>query len=224
MHYHELANTMRAHAEAATNRIPRPNMATISSYNASTHAVKVTIQGVGDNDFEETGWIPLGAAGVGNGFGVLSAPNIGDMVMVAFTDGSNSAPKIIGRFFSNVNVPPTVPAGETWIVHKSGSYLKFLTSGVVQLVTQSDLTATVGGNMTANVTGTASIISAISAAITAPLITLGASGQSLVSFVTSAMVAFFNTHTHTSTGSGSPTSVPNQTMGASQLTSTVKGG
>lgn len=133
MHYHELANTIRSHAEAAAGRIAKPIMATISSYNASTHSVKVTIQGVGDSDFPESGWMPLGAAGVGNGFGVLSAPNIGDMVMIGFTDGSNSAPKIIGRFFSNVNVPPKVPAGETWIVHKSGPLMKFHNDGSVEI-------------------------------------------------------------------------------------------
>jgi uncharacterized protein involved in type VI secretion and phage assembly len=142
MSYHELANTMRAHAEAAAGRLPKSRMAQISSYNASTHSVKVTFQGVGDSDFTETGWIPLGAAGVGNGFGVLCAPNIGDMVMVSFSDGSNAAPKIIGRFFSNVNVPPAVPAGETWVVHKSGSLLKFHNDGTVEMKAASTITYT----------------------------------------------------------------------------------
>jgi uncharacterized protein involved in type VI secretion and phage assembly len=130
---------MRDHAEAAAGRVPKPRMATISSYNAATHAVKVTFQGVGDNDVIETGWLPLGAVGVGNGFGVLSAPNIGDMVMIGFTDGSNAAPKITGRFFSNVNVPPTVPAGETWVVHKSGSLLKFHNDGTVEMKAASTI-------------------------------------------------------------------------------------
>jgi phage baseplate assembly protein gpV len=224
MNYHELANAMRGHAEAAAGRLPKPRMATVSSYNPSTHSVKVTFQGVGDSDVIETGWLPLGAVGVGNGFGVLTAPNIGDMVMIAFTDGSNAAPKVVGRFFSNVNVPPAVPAGETWIVHKSGSSLKFKTSGAVELVTASDLNATVGGALNANVTGAASVTSSASAAITAPTITLGSSGQTLLQFVTSAFMALFNGHTHTSAASGSPTSTPNQTMSASHMTSTVKGG
>jgi phage baseplate assembly protein gpV len=222
MNYHELANTMRSHAEAAAGRIPKPRMAQISSYNASTHSVKVTFQGVGDSDFTETGWIPLGAVGVGNGFGVLTAPNIGDMVMVSFSDGSNAAPKIVGRFFSNVNVPPAVPAGETWIVHKAGSSLKFGNDGTVKLVTASDLSATVGGSMSANVTGAASVTSASSASITAPAITLGASGQSLLQFVTSAFMSLFNGHTHNETGS--VTQAPNQQMGSGHMTSTVKGG
>jgi phage baseplate assembly protein V len=142
MNYHELTNNVRSHAEAAAGRIPKPRMAQISSYNASTHSVKVTFQGVGDSDFTETGWIPLGAVAVGNGFGVLTAPNIGDMVMVSFSDGSNAAPKIVGRFFSNVNVPPAVPAGETWIVHKSGSLLKFHNDGSVELKAAAGATYT----------------------------------------------------------------------------------
>lgn len=222
MEYHELANAMRTHAEAAAGRLPKSRMATISSYNAATHSVKVTFQGVGDSDLTETSWLPLGAVGVGNGFGVLSAPNIGDMVMVAFTDGSHAAPKIVGRFFSNVNVPPAVPAGETWIVHKSGSGLKFRNNGNVELVTNANLSATVGGAMTANVTGAASVTSAQSAAITAPAITLGSSGQSLLQFITSAFQALFNGHTHNETGS--VTQAPNQQMSASHMTSTVKGG
>jgi phage baseplate assembly protein V len=133
MNYHELANAMRGHADAAAGRVPKPRMATVSSYNPSTHSVKVTFQGVGDSDVIETGWLPLGAVGVGNGFGVMTAPNIGDMVMIAFTDGSNAAPKVVGRFFSNVNVPPAVPAGETWIVHKSGSFMKFHADGSIEV-------------------------------------------------------------------------------------------
>ena len=142
MNYHELANAMRAHAEAAAGRIPKPRMATVSSYNPSTHSVKVTFQGVGDSDVIETGWLPLGAVGVGNGFGVLTAPNIGDMVMIGFTDGSNAAPKVIGRFFSNVNVPPAVPAGDTWVVHKSGSAMKFNGDGTITVTAASTITYT----------------------------------------------------------------------------------
>lgn len=69
-------------------------------------------------------------------------------------------------------------------------------------------------------TQTATVNASTSAAVTAPSISLGASGQSLLSFVTSAFTALFNGHTHASSGAG----VPNQQMGSSQLTSTVKGG
>lgn len=67
---------------------------------------------------------------------------------------------------------------------------------------------------------TANVNASTSAAVTAPAITLGASGQSLLSFVTSAFMSLFNSHTHASNGSGAP----NQQMSAAHITSTVKGG
>jgi hypothetical protein len=96
---------------------------------------------------------------------------------------------------------------------------------------QSDTNITVGGNALINAASgnvtvqaqAASVVAATSAAITAPQITLGASGQTLLQFVTSAFVSLFNGHTHTSETPGTPTSAPNQAMGAAQLTSTVSG-
>lgn len=73
-------------------------------------------------------------------------------------------------------------------------------------------------------TAPVNVTSTASARVTAPSISLGATGQSLLSFVTSAFQALFNQHTHTSAGAGSPTSTPNQTMGSSHMTTTVKGG
>jgi hypothetical protein len=55
--------------------------------------------------------------------------------------------------------------------------------------------------------------------VTAPSILLGATGQTLLSFVTSAFVSLFNGHVHAASGSG----VPTVAMSATQLSSTVKG-
>jgi phage gp45-like len=64
------------------------------------------------------------------------------MVEVSFSRFSIAAPKIVGRFFSNVNVPPSIPAGETWVVHKSGSLLKFHNDGTVEIKAASTITYT----------------------------------------------------------------------------------
>ncbi len=69
---------------------------------------------------------------------------------------------------------------------------------------------------------TATVTAAAAASVTAPAISLGASGQELLSFVTSAFEELFNSHTHP-TPSGQ-SSAPSQAMGASHMTSTVKGG
>jgi phage baseplate assembly protein V len=125
-----LANAMRQQAALSSLDVSKPRTGTITSYDPNKHAVKVTIQPEG---VDAAGWIPLGAVGVGNGFGVLCAPNIGDMVMVEFAEGNSRAPRIVGRFFSTVDVPPSVPSGETWIVHQSGSFLKFHNDGSIEV-------------------------------------------------------------------------------------------
>jgi len=133
----QLTNNMRQQAELSARSVAKPRTGIITSYDPTKHAVKVTLQPEGE---EVAGWVPLGAVGVGNGFGVLSAPNLGDMVQVTFSEGDIKAPRITGRFFSNVNMPPAVPAGETWIVHASGSILKFHNDGTVELTAASTIT------------------------------------------------------------------------------------
>lgn len=82
-----------------------------------------------------------------------------------------------------------------------------------------EATATTSATVTAP---QAFVVASVLAKVTAPAIQLGASGQSLLSFVTSAFQNLFNTHTHP-TPSGQ-SSAPSQSMGASHMTSTVKGG
>lgn len=69
---------------------------------------------------------------------------------------------------------------------------------------------------------TAEVIATASAGVTAPVINLGASGQTLREFITSAFQALFNSHTHPIPGGNS--SPPNQQLGSSHMTTTVKGG
>lgn len=102
---------------------------TISGYDPGSHCVKVTIQ----PDGYDTGWIQLSALGVGNGWGVMTGPQIGDEVSVTFDGGDPQLGKVTGRYFNDDRPPPPVPAGETWIVHQSGSLLKFNTDGTVTL-------------------------------------------------------------------------------------------
>lgn len=121
-----LTNALRLHqGDGSTG----PRSGTISSYDDGSHMVKVQIQPEGF----ETGWIQLNALGVGNGWGVLSGPQVGDEVTVSFDNGDPNLGRITGRHFSDSAPPPAVPSGETWIVHKSGSLLKFHNDGTVTL-------------------------------------------------------------------------------------------
>lgn len=226
------ANSIRQQALMANSHLSWPMLATISSYDASNHAVKVIIEPTDPGEQStESNWMPLGAIGIGNGWGVAVGPQIGDQVMAVFEHGDFSSGTIVARVFSVAQQPPAVPSGEIWALHSTGSFVKLVTSGDVDVNTAGNLNATVAGNMTANVTGNssttatnASVTASGTATVTAPAIKLGASGQTLYQFVTSLFMALFNEHQHTSESPGTPTSVPIQQMTSAQLTSTVTGG
>lgn len=148
MSHVRLANAIRQQARMSTNDYALPRLATISSYDASNHAVKVILQPVDPELGEqESNWMPLGAIGIGNGWGVAVGPQINDQVMVVYENGDFSSGTIVARVFSVQQQAIPVPSGEIWMVHQSTSALKFLANG--------DVTLHVAGNYTETVTGTA---------------------------------------------------------------------
>jgi uncharacterized protein involved in type VI secretion and phage assembly len=118
-------NAMRREAATTGQENAGTRLGTISGYDASNYLAKVLLQ----PDGVETGWLPIAAIGVGNGWGIQVAPNVGDMVEVEFQDGGIDAGLITGRFFNNSARANAVPTGEVWLVHKSGSFIKMLSSG-----------------------------------------------------------------------------------------------
>lgn len=122
----QLTNALRLHQSDGSTG---PRKGTITSYDPGNHSVKVLIQ----PDGFETGWIQLDALAVGNGWGLLSGPQIGDEVSVSFDMGDPNLGSITGRHFNDTAPPPAVPSGETWLVHRSGSLLKFHNDGTVEI-------------------------------------------------------------------------------------------
>lgn len=183
-----------------------PRTGKITGYDPVNGVVKVAIQPEG----RETNWINLDCPGVGNGWGVQIGPQIGDEVTVSFESGDPNLGKVTARHTNSLNLPMPVPSGEIWMVHQSGSLLKFHNDGTVEMV----------ANTTLNVTAqTANVTASISANVTAPAINLRASGQTLLKFVTETFMALFNNHTHISGGAG----IPASPMTADHMTTTVKG-
>lgn len=218
--FKQLANAIRQQVMLVLNDTALPRHATISSYDPNKHAVKVIVQPVDPDIGEvESNWMPLGAIGIGNGWGVAVGPAIGDQVKVVFEGGDFSSGTIVARIFSTIQVPPVIPTGEIWAVHETGTSLKLVTNGDVDVNGTGNVNITVtNGNVNVNAVE-ANVTATTSANVTAPAINLGASGQTMLSFVTSAFLSLFNNHTHASSGAGAP----NTPMTQSQLTSTVKG-
>lgn len=98
-------------------------------------------------------------------------------------------------------------------------YIQFNSAGIT---VHSPVKVTVSAQDVQVNAQTAEVVATTSASVTAPEIKLGASGQTLREFITSAFQALFNVHTHpTPSGTSSP---PNQQIDNSHMTTTVKGG
>jgi hypothetical protein len=167
----DLLNAQKAAAQQATQGRAATRHGTVTSYDPNAYAVKVTLQ----PDNVVTGWIPLKSAWVGAGWGLFYPPTIGDAVEVDFQEDDGGVGSVGLRFFNDTDRPLPCPSGEFWLVHKTGSLLKFHNDGSVELVTNQDLNATVGrhanltvaqtvvanvsGNVTATVTGSTKITS-----------------------------------------------------------------
>ncbi len=121
----------------------------VDSYDPNTHAAKVRFQP--ENTL--SGWIPIGAAATGNNFGVHFAPNIEDQVMVHFLEGEHEAGVIGMRLYSDQDRPLPVPAGEMWIVHKTGSGLTLKGDGSTNITAHGLMQTTVGDGATSDITG-----------------------------------------------------------------------
>lgn len=168
----------RVLAGRATTRI-----GLIDSYDPTSHAAKVLFQ----PDGTLSGWIPVGTAMAGNGYGIAFAPNLGDQVLVHFLEGDHGSGVIGMRLYSDADLPLPVPAGEMWAIHSTGSGWKFHNDGSGEIITEQGLTATVGGALTANITGAADLTigGALSAnvsgnaEVTAPEVTVNSSNINL---------------------------------------------
>lgn len=140
-----LQNAMRLQAQAAAaSSRAEPRIGLVSGYDPNRYAVKVTLQPEGN----ETGWIPLGAVWVGNGWGLFAPPSLGDQVEVSFLEGSSEAGCALLRFFNDVDQPLAVPSGELWIVHKKGGLFKLLNTGAVTFSDGQGATFTLNGDGT----------------------------------------------------------------------------
>lgn len=202
-------NQMRQEALSAGGAIQYVRVGVVSGYNPDSYCAKVMLQ----PDGIETGWLPIGAISIGNGFGIQAAPNLGDQAIVFLKEGNLDAGMVGAFMFSDDERPVSLPSGQMLLKHQDGTLIQFNGSGklTINATTELDITAPI-----------VSVTATTSASVTAPIINLGAFGQTLRAFVTDLFVTLFNGHTHPT---GSPnTGTPNQTMSGAHTSSTVKGG
>lgn len=148
-----LLNTMRGQASMALNGKTFVRLGLVDSVDPGNYSAKVRIQ----PEDVLTNWLPIASPWVGNGWGLFAPPTVGDMVEVQFPSGDPESGFISQRLYNDIDRPLNVPAGEFWLVHKSGSMLKFHADGSVEIKANAGITSSATswahtGNIT--VTGT----------------------------------------------------------------------
>lgn len=221
-----LLNAMRQQAQMAGQDRAASRMGIVSGYNPSNYCAKVRLM----PEDVETGWLPIASMWVGAGWGMFSPPMLGEVVEVCFQEDDVDAGYIGHRLFHDAARPLSVPSGEFWLVHKSGSLLKFHNDGSVELHTAQNLNASVAGNanlaVSGNITSNASQWNHTGpVSITGTLTTTGniSGGANITAAqnvsdqggtkTMSGMRTTYNSHTHVENNAiGGNTATPNGTM------------
>jgi phage baseplate assembly protein V len=151
----DLINLIHREVERALAGRHSKRYGLVTSYDATRHLAKVTLQPEG----QETGWLPIRTAHVGNGWGMAVGLTEGDQVEVTPQEGDLETLQITGVVHSEQDVPPVAQSGEIVLKHKDGASIKFAQDGSTTLTDKSGSTFTMNGsgNVAINSTGTLNI-------------------------------------------------------------------
>jgi phage baseplate assembly protein gpV len=101
----------------------------VSSFDPSAYAARVLIQ----PENVLSGWLPILSTWVGAGWGLAAPLTPGAQVLVVAQEGDAEQGVILGAVWSAVDKPLGTPAGELWLQHQSGSFLKLHNDGTIAL-------------------------------------------------------------------------------------------
>jgi phage baseplate assembly protein V len=149
-YFSNTAKLIASNADATRGEV---SFGIVTSYNPATHCAKVSIQPQEDNNPLISGWLPICTPCLGNGWGVVAPPAIGEQVVIIPDSGDTQHGIIIGSVFSQPSQPPkpggttNTQNGEIALVHSSGAYIKLNNDGSV----------TIDGHAMVTITATSSI-------------------------------------------------------------------
>jgi hypothetical protein len=204
MSIEKFLNTMKLQASVVGNAKASSAIGTVIAFDQANYYVNCEIYPSPDEGGQSltTGWIPLATIWCGNGFGFFAPPSIGDLVLIEYQEGSFQNAIASMRFFQlgqNLNVP----SGEAWVVHSSGSYIKFTNDGEVLI------------SGAAEVNVEAPIVNVNSGSVN-----LGDLESTLTGLMNDVAISVYNSHTHNISSPG-VTDAPNQPLDGSALTTNV---
>jgi phage baseplate assembly protein gpV len=132
-----LLNVMRMQAQMQAGGSAQTRIGIVDSYDPANYCAKVRIQ----PEDTVTGWLPVLSPWVGNGWGFFAPPSVGDLVEIQYQEDDFNAGFVCQRFYNDSARPLPVVPGEFWLVHQSGSCLKFHNDGSIEMIAASNLTA-----------------------------------------------------------------------------------
>lgn len=191
----------------------------ISAYDPDSYTVKVLIMPT----LDETGFIPLSAPWVGNNFGAVFGPGIGDSVRLDFINGNVQATVVGSRFFNTTARPPVVQSGQAAIVDSKGSYVKLNNDGTISFNAATGMYFS-AQTIAMQATETIGLTAGTEATVSAPQIELDGelnqgtgpqggtatlNGPATVNEDLTAQGKSVHNHTHTAQGADAVTTPPN---------------
>ncbi len=140
-----------------------PRYAIVASYDPNTYRAKVVLAPSPDGQTPLSGYLPVLAGYMGNGWGAAAPVQQGDQVIVLFMQNHPDQGVILGRIYDQGHAPPVradgaqAMAGELVLRHQTGSLIQLGKDGKVTIIGQAeiDITApkvTITGDV--SVTGT----------------------------------------------------------------------
>lgn len=124
-----LLNALKAQAASLDRSLGQPRFGVVASVDPARYAARVSLQPEG----VLTGWLPVLSAWAGAGWGAVCLPAPGDQVLVVPQEGDAEHGVIVGACYSDAVRAPVAPAGELWLVHRSGAALQLCNDGTVRI-------------------------------------------------------------------------------------------
>lgn len=134
------SNIVKSHAAGLDGLSGATRFGLVSSFDPSAYAARVMMQ----PENVLSGWLPILSPWVGAGWGFAAPLTPGDQVLVIAQEGSSEHGVILGRVWSVVDAPVPAPAGELWLKHQTGSFLKLQNDGTIAV---SATTVNIQGNL-----------------------------------------------------------------------------
>jgi phage baseplate assembly protein gpV len=122
-------NHLKAQSAILDQAVGQPRFGIVSSVDPARYVVKVRFQ----PEDVLSGWLPVLVPWIGQNWGMFCLPTPGAQVLVLPQEGEAEHGVVLGGAYGGSNQPPEGGvAGEFWLIHRTGTALRFRNDGSVE--------------------------------------------------------------------------------------------